>query len=339
MWLKQSQVPHYLVSLGLVNPLAVLEEDLIVTDVSRRNCVFLVSSARAGTLVVKQADADTAAAVAHEAAVTRALARVPALAGTVPELVHFDPRAARLVLRSPAEGTAFGAPSVPLARRLGRVLAATHAFQPDFEAPHGDSDRLWALSFDEPPAAQVHTLSAGALELLARVQGSSELCERLRRVRSAGAEDAFVHGDLRWDNCLRYGRGRLLVIDWELAGRGEAASDLGTALGEHVRAWVDSIPKLEGSDILRFADHAGRPLARCQAAMRALWEAYRGACRRPVELVRVVELTAVRLLQAAFEYAQGFTRPTGDVVALLQVADNMLRWPGLAASSVLGLRE
>src|SRR4051794_19642396 len=133
-WLDQSQVAHYLLSLGLVNPHAVIEEDLVVTDVSRRNSVFVVTQSRGPTCVVKQAGPGNADAVAHEAKVLRFLAGVPELAGHVPEPVHSDDANPRLVMRSPAGAVAWNdLPRIPRlpARALGRMLATLHAVRPD----------------------------------------------------------------------------------------------------------------------------------------------------------------------------------------------------------------
>jgi len=212
-----------------------------------------------------------------------------------------------------------------------------------WDGPSVAGGRLWGLSLPEPSYAQIAELSSAGLDLLARIQDSRELCDRLRRLGEDATGDAFVHGDVRWDNCLEFApagsrrRTGVLLIDWELAGRGDGAEDLGAAFGEHLRLWVDSIPKLAGSDVLRFAHRAGHPLDRLQPSMRALWDGYRRASASPPAPARVAEFAALRLLQAAMEYAQGLPRATGDVVALVQVADNMLRGPENAARMLLGL--
>jgi aminoglycoside phosphotransferase (APT) family kinase protein len=337
VWLEQSQVAHYLVSLGLVNPRAVIEEDLRVTDVSRRNSVFVTTTSAGPTYVVKQCDPDAAASLDNEAAILRRLAAVPALAGVVPRLAHHGP--GRLVLRSPGDAQTlleYRRPPRLTAAALGGALAAVH--QVRLDAGAAQRERLWGLWLTEPSPHDVSQMSAAALDLLGRVQGSAELCERLTRLREGLAEDALVHGDLRWENCLTHPapgarrRTRVLLIDWELAGPGEPAADLGTAVGEYLRRWVDSIPKVQRSDTLRFAGRAGHPLERLWPAIHALLDGY----RRPIELARVMQFAAVRLLQTAFEYAQGLVRPTGDVVALVQVADNILRRPDHAASLLIG---
>src|SRR3712207_4469427 len=101
--LEQPDIAHYLLSLGLVKPRDVVEEDLTIVDASRRNSVFLASTRAGPTHVVKQAGPRTGATLAHEASVLDFLAGVPELAPHVPSVVHHEPAAARLVLSTPAE--------------------------------------------------------------------------------------------------------------------------------------------------------------------------------------------------------------------------------------------
>jgi Ser/Thr protein kinase RdoA (MazF antagonist) len=348
--LDQSTVASYLLSLGLVNPRTVVDGDLAVADTSRRNAVFVVTATGRPTLVVKAASPDTAATVNHEAAVLRALGRIPALAGHVPAVVHHDAGRARLVLRTPAGAPDWSAhqaagrfPSLP-ARALGRLLATVHAIPPAAvePAPAG-VEPMWGLSLPAPRYAGLLDMSAGARDLVERLQASARTCARLDEVRASVADDALVHGDLRWDNCLAVAapgarrRTRVLVIDWELAGRGTAAFDVGTVIAEYLRVWVGSIPIVAAADPGRFVAHARHPLEAMQRPIGAFWSAYRRASARALPLRRVVELTAVRLLQIAMERASGANAPTAHVMTLVQLADNMLASPDVAAWSILGL--
>jgi Ser/Thr protein kinase RdoA (MazF antagonist) len=350
--LEQSDIAHYLLSLGLVKPRAVVEEDFTVVDASRRNCVFLVTTRAGPTYVVKQAVPRTAPMLAHEAAVLRALADAPELAGQVPTVVLDEPEAARLVLRTPGGARDWSehhragrVPRMP-ARILGRVLAALHQLPADGigELP-GRSDRMWALSLPAPSHELLLGLSAGAQDLVARLQASDAVCGRLEELRDAGSDGALVHGDLRWENCLAVAapgsrrRTRVLLIDWELAGPGAAGFDVGTVLAEYLRFWVGSIPIVDPGDPGRLAARAGHPLRRMLPAMQTFWSAYQLANPLRPTLRRVIELAAVRLLQTAVERAQGLAEPSAHVVTLVQLADNMLRDPDDAALSLMGLRE
>jgi aminoglycoside phosphotransferase (APT) family kinase protein len=350
--LEQSDIAHYLLSLGLVKPRVVVEGDLTVVDASRRNCVFLAAANAGPTYVVKQASPRTAGTLAHEAAVLRVLAEATDLAAHVPRVVHHESEAARLVLRTPGGAEDWNGhhskgrfPRMP-ARILGRTLASLHQLPADDveDLPPG-LDPMWGLSLPEPPYGLLLDLSAGAQDLVARLQGSNALCERLHELRKAGTDGALVHGDLRWDNCLSVAapgsrrRTRVLLVDWELAGRGEAGFDIGSVIAEYLRFWVGSIPIVDPSNPARLVARAGHPLQRMQPAIQAFWSAYGRANPQRPTLRRVIELAAVRVLQTAVERAQGLATSSAHVVTLVQLADNMLRDPEDAALSLLGLRK
>ena len=147
--LAQSEIAHYLLSLGLVKPRAVVDDDFTVLDASRRNAVFLAGTTTGPTFVVKQAGRRSAGTLAHEAGVLRVLAAGD-LADRVPAVVHHDPDAARLVLRTPGgardwnEHHAAGRFSRAPARVLGRTLGALHALPADGVEPlPAGFDRMW----------------------------------------------------------------------------------------------------------------------------------------------------------------------------------------------------
>jgi Ser/Thr protein kinase RdoA (MazF antagonist) len=350
--LDQSQITHYLLSLGLVKPRAVVEDGLTVVNASRRNCVFIAATRSGPTYAVKQAGPRSALTLEHEAAVLRVLADAPELAGQVPAVVHEDREMALLVLRSPGGGrdwaehhSAGRFPFAP-ARALGRGLGALHRHAADGVGNQpADVERMWALQFAEPSLELIRDLSAGAQDLVARLQANSAMIDRLTGLRDDDHQDAFVHGDLRWENCLAIAapgskrRTQTLLVDWELAGRGEAALDVGTVLAEYLSAWVGSIPIVEAAAPGRLLSQAKYPLRRMQPAIDAFWSAYRGASSTPPALPRVMELAAVRVLQTAVERAQVLAAPSAHLVTLLQLAENILLEPERAAHTLLGLRE
>ena len=206
------------------------------------------------------------------------------------------------------------------------------------------SDSEWGLSLAEPAYELLLDMSAGAQDVVARVQASASVCGWLEDLARDRADDAIVHGDLRWENCLVLAaaggarRTRVLLIDWELAGRGTAAFDVGTVLAEYLRAWVWSIPIVDARDPGRLLARAGRPLSHMRPALQAFWVAYRSARPEGPALRDVIRLAAVRVLQIAVERAERVTRAPAHVVTLLQLADGMLRAPEDAGQQLLGLR-
>jgi Ser/Thr protein kinase RdoA (MazF antagonist) len=348
--LKQADIANYLLSLELVKPRVVVEEELVVVEASRHNSVFLALIREGPTFVVKQAAREEAPTLAHEAAVLRALDEAPGLSGHAPEVVHHDPDAARLVLRTRGGGRNWNhhqrAARFPRsqARLLGQLLGALHRLPADHVEPLPPGvDSMWGLSLPEPPHRMLVDLSTGAQDLVARLQANQALCGRLRELAVLGFDGVLVHGDLRWDNCLAVAAGSsprrtgLLLVDWELAGHGAAAFDVGTVLAEYLRTWLESVPIVEPAEPDRLRALARYPLQRMRPAVRAFWSSYTLSAPRRPALRHVMELAGVRLLQAAVEQAQ--TTAVAQQVTLLQLADNLLRRPEHAAAGLLGLAE
>jgi Phosphotransferase enzyme family len=331
--LEQSDVAHYLLSRGVVKPREVIDDGFTVVDASRRNRVFLAGTRSGPTFVVKHGPA-----LAHEAAILRLLAGAPGLAEHVPAVVLEEP--ACLVLRTPGGAQAWRDGGRLPARMLGRTLAELHRLPVD--APRAPPP--WALALAEPPHDLVRELSAAAQDVVARVQSSAFVCRRLDELRAAEGDGALVHGDLRWDNCLALPapgarrHTRVLLVDWESAGRADAAFDVGSVVAEYLRAWVGSVPMVDDAEPARLVDRARLPLASLRPVVHAFWTAYRDAMPGAPEPRRIAELAAVRLMQTAVEVARGLSETTAHVVTLLQLADNMLRRPEVAAEGLLGLR-
>ena len=291
-----------------------------VVDASRRNCVFLVTTRTGPTFVVKQAGARGAATLAHEAAVLRVLAARRSSARHVPAVVHHDPGAARLVLRTPAGARDWnehharplrahsGAEPRPGARRAARASGTARA------AAARRRPRCGGCRCPSRRASCCSTSARERSDLVARVQASGAVCARLEELRDARTDDALVHGDLRWDNCLALPAPGLDAPDARAARRLGAGrprrpgvrrrrpSSPSTCASGSARSRSSSLPIPAGSC-------RGRGI-RC------------GACgppstpsgRRTVAAVHatrrsggVVELTAVRLLQTAIEHAQGLS--------------------------------
>ncbi len=347
--LEQPDIAPYLLALGAVKPRDVVDGELAVRNLSRRNSVFVVTTAGAGdAIVVKQAGPHAAATLAHEAAVLTALEQRATLAGRIPTVVHHDPGAARLVLRSAGNGRdwlkatrAGERHALAPARRLARLIAAVHAIDArDLPPLPPDTSAMWAVRLPEPELEFVLGLSGGSRQLVGLIQARPRLCDRLSELGEEPVPGALTHGDLRWANCLRTGAARrdgVMLIDWELAGAGDPAFDVGTAIAEYVASWIESVPVPDPDDLGRYLGEASRPLAR--EVLSAFWDAYRGASTNPPPLRRVAELAGVRLLQTAIERAQESHVADTHARLLATAAENLVLAPELGAYSLLGLRE
>jgi aminoglycoside phosphotransferase (APT) family kinase protein len=363
--LSQEEIVPYLLDRGLVSPRSVVDGDLRIVDVSRRNRNYKVLCARAPSLLLKQGLArGGAATVAHEAAFYGYVnEKVPpaAMRRFVPGFRGYDARERLLVLEF-VDGSrdlrshhlACGAFPKSSAAACGRALAALHALADTSAARdrQGPAQRWppWVLSLHRPNPAALRELSAASIGLVKVLQQHPALTRGLDDLRESWRPDCLIHNDVRWDNWLvtpvRGGARvtRVKLIDFELSGWGDPCCDVGSMFGEYLNFWVESMPITGQSPPARWPELASYPLERMQPALAAFWRAYADARELEGEarsglLGRAVRFAPVRLVQSAYEHTQHAAMLTANVLVALQLALNILQRPAEACRRLLGIAE
>jgi hypothetical protein len=368
--LALSELTTYLLDKAHVHPDAVLDGGLTIVDASRRNHNVLVSADPEVGLFIKQGRSDPVrpdagwtgnGSLAHEAAVYSLLGPLGGpISAALPRCHDFDADRCVLILESLPDApdlashqTRTGRFPVTLAARLGNVLADLHDRAADAarKRPEDFPGRIpWALGIDRPGMAFYREMSNAGIALVRILQSSTELRAVLATLRDGWRDDAFIHHDVKWENCLVLAGGaagrrtRLALVDWEFADLGDASWDTGSVFAAYLACWLTSIPVTGGERPDTYLHLAEYPLARMRPAMRAFWAAYTGARHwdadtAGAELVRSTRHAGVRLLQTAYERAQGTARLTATVVCLAQLAENILTRPEEAAEHLLGVRK
>jgi len=333
--LEQPEVAAYLLTRRLVGRRAIVSGELRISDASSRNRNFRVSGADGVSLLLKQGIvADSAASLANEVALYRRLtAGDRAVAACVPRLHGHDAARGILILEWLAGGEDLdalqrrrGRVSAGLAAALGRALAAVHAVARDGEGLREDPP--WVLSLHRPALEALRYLSAGSIELIGLLQADEPVGAGFDALRESWSADVLVHRDVKWANCIAHpaaagGRPtRLKLVDWEMAGWGDPAFDVGSAL----------------SDIAA-ADLRGDAGAR--AAATTFWRAYVRAARlderaAAARLERSLRFAGARLVQTAFEHTQEATVLAPAVQRIVRLGRELLLAPD-GARDRLGL--
>lgn len=355
--LSEREVVQSLLERGLLSPADVVDGDLTIYDVSRRNRNFRVVSGSGPSYLVKQGFGEEGrVTLANEAGVYAALAAAGGARVTryLPAFHAYDPDAGMIVLelvdsaRSLAEHQGRGRFSQAVARDVGRALGTLHRESAGVpEEARRYARPPFALTIHRPAVSWLRDLSAANVELIKLIQGAPGVPEALDEVRSEWHAQCIVHNDYKADNCVvvrgRDGRGTgVRLVDWEAGGWGDPAWDAGSVLGDYLSIWLTSIP-ITGSDPPeRWPELARFPLERMRPSLRAFWDAYAAATRLdgPAAdrmLVRATRLSSARLLQTAFEQTQASSQMTGATMCLCQVGVNVLRRPREAAVRLLGI--
>jgi hypothetical protein len=360
-------VAEYLLRRGWIDDETVVTGELELTDRSRRNANFEVrthqdrgyflkqETRRAGDLVF--------GSVGYEAAVYELLTTLRGGALTcscLPRWHAFDPVEQVLVLEALVGWVTLTEHylrrrrcSATIATRLAEALADLHELTTDergrIEGALGSPDQPpWVFFLTEPDHSLSLNSSSASIELVRVLQQSEELVAAFELLRRQWRKTAFVHGDVKWDNCLvsattaSHRAPRIKIVDWEMARLGDPCWDVGAVFGGHLAAWLASIPVSANDAPDRFLELARFPLARMKPALGTFWRIY---CKRlkvpPAEagdwLVRAVSFAGVRLVQTAFEQLQGETELTPSAVLLVQLCSNILDRPVEAAVQLLGI--
>lgn len=351
-------VMPYLLERKLISARAVVDGGLTIVDMSRRNRVYVVTADGEPGFVVKQPGEAGDAGVRHEAIVLQLLrAAAPRLAPRLPVPVSYDSASGVLVLEAARDAQdlrarhAGGRFSRALAAQMGRTLALLHAMPPTALGDHGGPwDLGWALQLHRPSLNAAHYWTDATRELVRTVQRSEELCAALDELHASWQDSAVIHGDVRWDNVLTARspsgasprRSRVLLLDWESAGRGDPSLDVGAFFGEYLQTWLRSIPIVDPKDPGRLLAHAGLPLARMRPALTAFWLSYaRHSPATAAELARLLRraacCAAVRVLISAYEESLADHELGGRARFALQLSVNILRRPDEAIAHLLGL--
>jgi aminoglycoside phosphotransferase (APT) family kinase protein len=360
--LALDDVAAYVLDCGLVKPEAIVDGGLTVTDLSRRNKVFLVTADVGRCFVLKVAAPEHGDAITREAAVLACLRDAASgrrLLAHIPRVAADDRANGVLVLETTRTAHDFmhhhkrharGRFSVALARDVGRLLADLHGLPASLldDLP-GAEPRGWGSRLHRPALEAVSDAGFATLELLRLVQGFDALCSGLEALARQPFQLTPIHGDVRWANLVAPAgsggrRDRAVLIDWELACAGDPCIDVGAFLADYLRAWVQSIPIVDPRAPGRLLDRARAPLSRMQPALRGFWDGYaRGSGRAGPDLARFLRrctsYAAVRLLEGAYEEVHDASTLRPTVLHELQLCANLLSRPDDAAGLLLGLDD
>ena len=303
----------------------------LVEDISRAHPVWRVRLADDRRLVVKAGIGHGGPDLAVECLVYRMTRWCAPLAAALPAPLLVDEDRQLLVLAdvggedcrgSLAQQLGFpaligGAPptgvlSTTDADALGRSIGALHRATAGFPLPPAPPPLVLALVARPPGSPAPTTLSREVHDTLAALDGRPAVVEAVTELRRP-VTGCLVNHDLKWDNVVLSGPGRdPVLLDWELAGSGDPAWDLGCLLAEHLVRLPSPGPDVPG------------PVTGLDGASRALLDGYaEGARPRPAiaaTLARRVVLSAgLRIGQLALEVA--YTPQAGDGDAAARLTD------------------
>ena len=361
----------FLLEQGMIDVSVIIDSDLIIRSVARRNRNLKVEGPASTGLFVKQAESTAGSereTLSREAGFLYFCASEPGidqLRRLVPRLISASVEGTVLVLElisgaaslwSQLETEADPELFIGAARRLGQVLATLHRILSI--SKWGENARLawlsqsipWGMTLHRPAIGLLADLGPANAETLRVVQDEPGFADGLESLCSRWEPTSVIHGDIRLDNVLvrpRIGAkdsepNELWVTDWEMVQFGDPAWDLAGAFQDLLVFWVSTMPRSGDLSIEQMIYQAKAPLSLMRRGARAISHGYReganlAACDEQELLGRAVAFSAARLVQSAFEAAHNATSLVGRSVCLLQISANLLGDPERAQTELYGI--
>jgi len=193
---------------------------------------------------------------------------------------------------------------------LGRFLAALH----DLPVADGGSRPPWITRLHRPSPRRLSRSPAAVVGLVREVQAHDGICAVLDDLAARWRPDVLTHGDMRLANVLLGDAARITVVDWEAAGPGPPALDLGWVAGDLLLRWALALDPGAPSEPLALRS-GGPALHRACSGIAEVLDAYGPSRPDPLP---VMGWAGARLLQAAAEacQAQLFAPPEARMITM-----------------------
>lgn len=192
----------------------------------------------------------------------------------------------------------------------------------------------------------IRWLGPGQMRLIDLVRAHPRLPDCLDRIASSWRFDSFVHGDIKFENCVvSPSNGGLLIklVDWELADFGDPAWDVGCLLQAYIYACIRSSLAHRTIDLQHRLEGSGVQVEPMRCAIKSFWQCYClavgfEAVSRSTFLERAIQCASARMIQMALEVMHGQDEPPTMALSLLSASQEVMERP-FEAGLLLGIDD
>jgi len=359
VFLTAGNLVHHLITRGLLSCDEVVDGSFVVVEAGRRNRNFKVMRS-AGGLFVKQIRSVSPEAIAtlqREADFYKLLQSQPHtdnLRSVIPPLLDYDPATCSLAVELVPDGEDLSEYHHRLrefpetaAELTGKALGVFHSEAvPLLREPRVlqvvPRELPWIFTLDAHTLWPLTTMGEPGYHLLSMLRAMPDLLNLLVSLQHEWQDNTLIHGDMKWENCVVFGESNeriaLRLVDWEIAGVGDAAWDVGAIFASYLLHLIFAVQPSGNSQSML---HSQGMLQRMRPALAAFWREY-GITRGLKQslsayyLVRTIRFCAARLVTAAFEYMFNAGQSRAYALAMLQAARNIFLDPVSAATQIAG---
>jgi hypothetical protein len=295
------------------------------------------------------------------------------IGGFLPEILYFDPDNSILIVKYLAEYgdlyryyTTENYFPTEVARSIGQLLATIHSktfkrseYQQFFSSgelqkqsqqqhltnSHSVIDLIDRLTRITPQIFRMIPLEC--LQFFRLYQRFPNLSAAIIELGNSIAPSCVVHHDLKVNNILldldwqQPGSTIIRLIDWERAGWGDPAFDLGSLLGSYLEIWLDGLMISNNLSINESLQLAATPLELLQPSLFNLVDAYLElfptiSILRPEFLNRSIQFAGLALIQRVESTLYEDRIFDNRGIVIMQVAKQLICTPQAAMNTLFG---
>ena len=361
-------VVPYLLEHKLINVKSIVDGDLQIFDISRKNRNIRLMRKNNTSLLLKQSiqnDISSSIALKREAllyALMQNDENFSALVDITPRIHDFD-EDKNILITEFVKGYSwneyvYSSKNLAIEEKnvsiLGKILATYHnAFEKMIF-----SQKLKFLpktfSFEQlliHPGPEIFSnLSQANLKLLKIIQKDPKIYDLLEEIFSNWNSQTLIHGDLKFDNIIISlneekdieSANKTLLVDWELANIGDPAWDVGSIFQEFIRTWLSLLPITGTESAEELINLSKESFQNMQKSLRLFWNSYCKVVDKSAKeinelLVRATKLSAARLIQSAYEMLHSQIDLNNLEVYMVQISLNILNNINNAIIHLLGI--
>jgi thiamine kinase-like enzyme len=359
MMLGEGDLVRYLLRQQLVTSKCIVQGDLRIVDVSRRNHNLAVLTGKQSYLLKQARNSACSDSIANEAALYtffNSESKPPhGLRPYLPQFFGYDHEEHAVFLEFITNARTLrehyhrcGRFSSRLADLIGDALSSLHriSYRSGIDKTNIFCHRKpWIFAIHQPTVQRLRNMTEGHIHIVKILQQHPEYGVLLEQLCAEWEAKSLIHFDLKCDNCLVVVSPRnttLKIIDWELAGWGDPSWDVGSIFADYLSYWLFSIPVTAETQADQFLQFARYPLEKLQPAIRAFWRSYVLGMQIDVIasnqlLLRAMRYSAARLIQTCYEQMEAASQLAASTVCALQLSINILNRPKDAIPTLLGL--
>lgn len=354
MIINIDNITPYLIEKKLVDIESIIDGDLRIVDISRKNRNLKVVRKNAVSLLMKQAnigDKYSRLTIQREASLYEAvysMTELTSIRSVFPRFLGYDPNADILTIEFVNEAeslneyfynTSFDKLPTEPSLRLGILMASYHkAFETlidDEKFSLFPKSHPFPFLLARPGPTIFSSLSPANLQLLKVLQKYPVISDYLTNLHNEWKIQTLIHGDIKWDNVIvrkNIDTKSLIdmkIVDWELCELGDPCWDIGGTLQDFISFWLFSIPLTGRESPDQLIKSAEYPLQNMKDSIRAFWQGYTKTTGiKGVEadelLYKSTKYSAARLIHKAYESQQKLTQLSNTAVYMIQTSLNIL---------------